>query len=92
MCDMRIENMKIDSIKISNFRGIPNSLNLPLCKNKKSCSALIYGDNGTGKSTFIDAIELLTQGTIHGKRTVAPSEWIYNSKSKVNFNNIRKLQ
>lgn len=91
MCDMRIENMKIDSIKISNFRGIPNSLNLPLCKNKKSCSALIYGDNGTGKSTFIDAIELMTQGTIHGKRTVAPSEWIYNSKSKVNFSNITKI-
>ncbi len=84
--------MKIYSIELSNFRGISNSLSLPLYnKNKESCSTLIYGDNGTGKSTFIDAIELMTQGTIHGKRTVAQSEWIYNSKSKVNFNDLTKI-
>lgn len=85
--------MKIESIKITNFRGISKILELPLCNKKnKPCSALIYGDNGTGKSSFIDAIELITQGTVHRKRTVAQSEWIYNSKSKLNFNNSTKLE
>lgn len=44
---------KIKSISIAGIRGIKNSITLPL--NEKS--VLLYGDNGTGKSSISDAIE-----------------------------------
>jgi DNA repair exonuclease SbcCD ATPase subunit len=44
---------KINSIDINGFRGIKESLSLKL--NRKS--TLIYGDNGTGKSSLTDALE-----------------------------------
>jgi len=44
---------KIKSISITGIRGIKDSISLPL--NEKS--VLLYGDNGTGKSSISDAIE-----------------------------------
>lgn len=44
---------KIKSISIAGIRGIKDSISLPL--NEKS--VLLYGDNGTGKSSISDAIE-----------------------------------
>ncbi|MCK9236003.1 MAG: hypothetical protein M0Q41_12390 [Bacteroidales bacterium] len=44
---------KIKSISIAGIRGIKDSVSLPL--NEKS--VLLYGDNGTGKSSISDAIE-----------------------------------
>jgi len=46
--------MKIKNIEISSFRGIRYSLNLSLDSSK---SVLIYGDNGSGKSSITDALE-----------------------------------
>lgn len=45
--------MKIKKIEIKGFRGLQNSIELNL--NSKSC--LIYGENGSGKSSITDAIE-----------------------------------
>jgi recombinational DNA repair ATPase RecF len=44
---------KIKSLTIAGIRGIQNAISLPL--NEKS--VLLYGDNGTGKSSVSDAIE-----------------------------------
>ncbi len=44
---------KIKNISITGIRGIKNALTLPL--NEKSI--LLYGDNGTGKSSIPDAVE-----------------------------------
>src|SRR5690242_14180713 len=44
---------KIKSISIKGIRGIKDSIVLPL--NEKS--VLLYGDNGTGKSSISDSIE-----------------------------------
>ena len=44
---------KIKSITIAGIRGIRNAISLPL--NEKS--VLLYGDNGSGKSSVSDAIE-----------------------------------
>lgn len=44
---------KIKNITITGIRGIKESISLPL--NEKS--VLLYGDNGTGKSSISDAIE-----------------------------------
>lgn len=57
--------MKIKSILIESFRGVPNSLNINFSdKNENPISTLIYGDNGTGKSSITDAIEFNLQGKI----------------------------
>lgn len=45
--------IKLKQIKIAGIRGIKESLSLSLDKK----SLLIYGDNGTGKSSITDAIE-----------------------------------
>src|SRR5680860_1555076 len=44
---------KIKSISIKGIRGVRDSIALPL--NEKS--VLLYGDNGTGKSSISDSIE-----------------------------------
>lgn len=46
--------MKAKNLGISGFRGIRKNINLDLSAGK---SVLIYGDNGSGKSSFADAFE-----------------------------------
>lgn len=46
--------MKVKSFEISGFRGIRRNINLDLSSGK---SVLIYGDNGSGKSSLADAFE-----------------------------------
>lgn len=46
--------MKVKSLEISGFRGIRKNINLDLSAGK---SVLIYGDNGSGKSSIADAFE-----------------------------------
>lgn len=45
--------MKIKNVSVTGLRGVRGNLNLPL----EGKSVLIYGDNGTGKSTLSDVIE-----------------------------------
>lgn len=51
--------MKIKSIKIEAFRGIPH-----LDRDIKGKSLIIHGENGTGKSSIIDAIEFFFTGKV----------------------------
>ena len=58
--------MRIKSIELAWFRGAadPVSLNLD-CK-----SMVVYGDNGSGKSSFVDAVEyVLNKGSLEHLRT-----------------------
>ena len=72
---------KIKSISIKHFRGIPNEMSLDFSNNGEPTSFLIYGDNGSGKSSIIDAIELSTQGTILAIPSLKSDKWIYSSVS-----------
>ena len=57
--------MRISKVYIKSFRGIPNECSLDFCDKKGNAkSAIIYGGNGSGKSSIVDAIEFNLQGRI----------------------------
>ena len=57
--------MKIKKIYIEAFRGIPKTLELDFTnRNGDAVSSIIFGDNGTGKSSIVDAIEYNLQARI----------------------------
>ena len=51
--------LKIKKITIENFRGLRLPVTIDFVKNSKATSTLIYGRNGTGKSSIVDAWEWL---------------------------------
>ena len=51
--------LKIKKITIENFRGLRLPISVDFVKGNKTTSALIYGRNGTGKSSIVDAWEWL---------------------------------
>lgn len=55
---------KISSIDIRTFRGIPNKCQLDLSEKGMPRSMVLYGGNGSGKSSIVDAIEFALQGRI----------------------------
>ena len=56
--------MPVKSISVSGLRGILSPLELELHKDGKPVSAIIYGNNGTGKSSITDAWEWVQSGKI----------------------------
>lgn len=88
--------MKIAKIEICSFRGIPNNCELNFINRQGSpISSIIYGSNGSGKSSIVDAIEYCLQGRIERstelKNKTRPSVLSYafpqfvNSDIKVTF-------
>ena len=63
--------MKISKIRIENFRGITSFREIDFTRKGdigNPLSAIIYGGNGSGKSTIVDAIEFCLQGRIERSR------------------------
>lgn len=56
--------LKINKITIENFRGIKSPVIIDFYKGGSPTSALIYGRNGTGKSSIIDGWEWLFNSKI----------------------------
>lgn len=74
--------MKIKDIYIRSFRGIPNELSVDFT-NKRGVpvSTVIYGDNGSGKSSIVDALEFNLQGRILREPLIITSE----SKTPISY-------
>lgn len=63
--------MRIAKIDIERFRGIPGHCSLDFRdKFGNACSAIIYGGNGCGKSSIIDAIEFNLQARIERSKAI----------------------
>jgi hypothetical protein len=62
--------MAIEKIEINGFRGISKNLQLEFTSNGKPCSIILTGDNGSGKSSIVDAIELALQARICGNKSI----------------------
>jgi RecF/RecN/SMC N terminal domain len=56
--------LKIKKLTIENFRGLRLPISIDFVKGSKTTSALIYGRNGTGKSSIVDAWEWLLNTSI----------------------------
>jgi hypothetical protein len=67
--------MRIREVTIKQFRGIPAELTLSFLAPSRGTpqSLILIGDNGSGKSSVVDAIEFALQGRIRRTKTlVAP--------------------
>ncbi len=60
--------LKIKKITIENFRGLRLPVSVDFVKGSKATSVLIYGRNGTGKSSIVDAWEWLLNFKIENLR------------------------
>lgn len=62
--------MKIKNLEVNSFRGIPENLEISFSDRfSNPVSTIIYGENGSGKSSIVDAIEFNLQGRV--ERTTA---------------------
>lgn len=81
---------KIKRVVIKSFRGVPNQLTVDFDKkdNGNPLSTIIYGGNGSGKSTIVDALELCIQGRIERseelKNNTRPSVINYANYTEAN--------
>lgn len=76
---------RIKGLDIKCFRGIPNQLSIDFTNPKgDALSAIIYGENGSGKSSIIDALEFVLQGRIERSNKISnplrPSASSYSKK------------
>jgi len=72
--------LKINTITIENFRGIKSPVIIDFIKGGRPTSALIYGRNGTGKSSIVDAWEWLINSKIEYLSKEGVSERDYPHK------------
>jgi AAA15 family ATPase/GTPase len=78
---------KINRITVENFRGIKSPVIIDFNKGGSHTSALIYGRNGTGKSSIVDAWEWLLNAKIDSLSKEGISEKDYPHKLS-NGNNV----
>jgi len=84
--------MKLKTIRIENFRGIKQVLEFPFKKGGNHTSLAIYGKNGTGKSSIVDAWEWLYYYKIHHLAREGAGEKDYPHKDTDGSNSYIELE
>jgi AAA domain len=69
----------ITQLHIQHLGGIPRELELAFTKDGRAASVVLYGDNGTGKSSIVDAIEFVLQARV--RRADRPQELLKTVRS-----------
>lgn len=72
--------IKLKALTISGFRGIRAPLTIPLYRDGKPLSAIIFGRNGTGKSSITDAWEYLWTGRVEHLAKEGAGEQAYPNR------------
>lgn len=62
--DLSESGLRLRSIELKGFRGSPKRLKVKFEQAGVATSAILFGENGVGKSTIVDAIEFALQGRI----------------------------
>jgi AAA domain len=62
--NMSDQDLRLDAISLRGFRGAPLDLTVRFASRGSTGSTIIFGENGVGKSTIVDAIEFALQGRI----------------------------
>ncbi len=84
--------LTIKSFTIENFRGIRLPLTINFTKGSKPTSVVVYGRNGTGKSSIVDAWEWLLTCKIDALRKEGVSEKDFPHKSSGGDNSFVVLE
>jgi recombinational DNA repair ATPase RecF len=68
----RSRNLRVTEVSIRSFRGVPRDLRLDFrpSPGAQPASLLLAGDNGTGKSSVVDALEFALQARIGRRRSL----------------------
>ncbi|WP_277210969.1 AAA family ATPase [Isoptericola croceus] len=75
---------RVERVKLTDFRGVTGSLEMSFVKPKQGpVSTIIYGENGTGKSSAVDAVEWACQGSVgrSAKFDARSRPWLINAAS-----------
>ena len=72
-------HVAIADLHIQHLGGIPRELHLAFTKDGRAASVVLYGDNGTGKSSVVDAIEFVLQARV--RRAGRPQEVLKTVRS-----------
>ena len=83
---------KLKTIRIENFRGIKQVLEFPFKKGNNNTSLAIYGKNGTGKSSIVDAWEWLYDYKINHLAREGAGEKDYPHKDTDGSNSYIELE
>lgn len=62
--DLTEADVQLLSVELNGFRGSPQKIKVGFSRKTQPISAIIFGENGVGKSTIVDAIEFALQGRI----------------------------
>jgi hypothetical protein len=75
LCERRqhaMQDARIRRVSISHFRGVPQDLTIDfgVSKSSQPLSLILYGENGKGKSSIVDALEFALQGRVRRSKEI----------------------
>jgi hypothetical protein len=62
--DLTDQSVRLKRVQLCGFRGSPDEIEISFTDRGSPVSSIIFGENGVGKSTIVDAIEFATQGRV----------------------------